>query len=1020
MRKKTKYFLLVAFSFVLTFCACFGFVGCDKARKQGSVKSEVTIAPPEDDGLPKTDYRITVIDPDGEKVVGVEVILYMTGDSEAYSGATTGADGVALLRAAKGTGYSVVLARIPEGYEYVQNASLSENETEKTVYLDKASSGNVRYRLTVKSEGGMAMEGISVSLLDGGTSVTTAITGETGLAVLRVEEQKAYSVTLKGLPKGYSYEAVTTSADVLEQEIVVKSAVISEAMPKNHRYKMDDIIYDFTVTTSDGTTFTLSEALKTKKMVLINFWATWCGPCRGEFDDMQRAYERYIDDVAIIALSPEDQNAAIANYKKNYNAATLTFDMAYDSIGLYSTFASYTTGYPTSVIVDRYGKICDYGVGGVTEATFRYEFGRFTDKTYVQSKYDPNASGEIPEVEPDKPDVSMPESSIIETAINGTNFKGTYSGVEDGTVWPWIVPQSTDGEYESYLTPSNIGHNNTTSIVYLDFEIDAGQFLTFDYLFNLENIGGSDVLYVSIDGSEMMTLTRISEGYNESADKAVWSTCYVFTPLEKGEHKLMLTYVKDSSDSYLEGTETLMIKDVRYTNVSDLTTGVDVLREAANDWKEVDGVSQWTSFVDVVLGDDGVYHVGTKDGPYLLANIQGETRWSNVSISDLASAGYIKLVGAPQDYITTGTSNPPKGSYIESNKGYAFFADASDVDGYVLVDETLQAVLDDIVYKFYHTTREDFKTKYYTENTWLELCRYYDHYGTGESIANPLIGLGEKFALEAKLGKNHVNVNKTLMPRGLTYSFVPAESGAYRIYSVIDSTLEQGGFVNITGNGLNKGDDAKQDFNVYVWFEAGKTYYIAAAFDLPSSLGEYDFHIERVGDSYEEFTHAGDGTYTFQLNADGSFARDDDGNTIEIVSRQNNVHAVLGDDGFYHQVGKDGNAETGEYSYFYVQITQLNYLFEASIEDLVCGRAGFEALNGVNPFDFTSDGGENYVETMKEYVAKAITDEKDEKYGCVKADEQLVAILTKMLDRIGHDADDAWFNLAFYYEHYGK
>lgn len=49
---------------------------------------------------------------------------------------------------------------------------------------------------------------------------------------------------------------------------------------------------DFTVSTLDGGTFTLSDALKEKDAVLVNFWATWCGPCAFEFPYLEEAYEQ--------------------------------------------------------------------------------------------------------------------------------------------------------------------------------------------------------------------------------------------------------------------------------------------------------------------------------------------------------------------------------------------------------------------------------------------------------------------------------------------------------------------------------------------------------------------------------------------------------------------------------------------------------------------------------------------------------------------------------------------------------
>ena len=60
---------------------------------------------------------------------------------------------------------------------------------------------------------------------------------------------------------------------------------------------------DFTMKTVDGGTFTLSEALKEKQVVLINMFATWCGPCKMEFPEMIRSYEERKDYVDVFAFS---------------------------------------------------------------------------------------------------------------------------------------------------------------------------------------------------------------------------------------------------------------------------------------------------------------------------------------------------------------------------------------------------------------------------------------------------------------------------------------------------------------------------------------------------------------------------------------------------------------------------------------------------------------------------------------------------------------------------------------------
>ena len=126
-----------------------------------------------------------------------------------------------------------------------------------------------------------------------------------------------------------------------------------------------DAVYlaDFTVDTIDGSSFTLSDALKDHEMVLINLWATWCGPCQIEFPFLQEALEKNTDKVAVIALSvePKDTDEKLKEYAGE-NGLTLPMGRVGDT-GL-DRFAN--QGTPTSVIVGRGGKVMNVEVGAMT------------------------------------------------------------------------------------------------------------------------------------------------------------------------------------------------------------------------------------------------------------------------------------------------------------------------------------------------------------------------------------------------------------------------------------------------------------------------------------------------------------------------------------------------------------------------------------------------------------------------------------------------------------------------------
>jgi peroxiredoxin len=113
---------------------------------------------------------------------------------------------------------------------------------------------------------------------------------------------------------------------------------------------------DISVTTLEGKTLKLSE-LKGKRVVL-DFWATWCPPCRKEIPHfIELANGASPDELVIIGISSEDADTLKAFVKKN--GINYPIALADDLPSPYSD----VTGIPTTFFIDRQGVIQDVLVG---------------------------------------------------------------------------------------------------------------------------------------------------------------------------------------------------------------------------------------------------------------------------------------------------------------------------------------------------------------------------------------------------------------------------------------------------------------------------------------------------------------------------------------------------------------------------------------------------------------------------------------------------------------------------------
>ncbi len=119
---------------------------------------------------------------------------------------------------------------------------------------------------------------------------------------------------------------------------------------------------DFVVSDPDGNPIQLS-AYRGKR-VLLNFWATWCPPCRVEMPALQEAYTSYAgDDFVILAINYLESSEDIKAFLQSNG---LTFPVGIDSSG--EVFRSYrVASIPTSLFLDRNGVVLAVYRGPLTK-----------------------------------------------------------------------------------------------------------------------------------------------------------------------------------------------------------------------------------------------------------------------------------------------------------------------------------------------------------------------------------------------------------------------------------------------------------------------------------------------------------------------------------------------------------------------------------------------------------------------------------------------------------------------------
>lgn len=147
----------------------------------------------------------------------------------------------------------------------------------------------------------------------------------------------------------------------------------SDAMNESDQVGINkgDIAPDFELTTLDGEVVKLSDYRGQR--VMLNFWGTWCPPCRAEMPDMQKFYEK--KDMVILAVNLLETESNPDNVQKFVDEYGLTFTIPLDEESAVSDHYK-VSAYPTSLMIDSSGRIQSRFMGAINYDMMVQEFER--------------------------------------------------------------------------------------------------------------------------------------------------------------------------------------------------------------------------------------------------------------------------------------------------------------------------------------------------------------------------------------------------------------------------------------------------------------------------------------------------------------------------------------------------------------------------------------------------------------------------------------------------------------------
>ena len=157
-------------------------------------------------------------------------------------------------------------------------------------------------------------------------------------------------------------QATVTPAASHESTGGETAACMADAKPANWDFKLKNV---------EGKEVALASFKDSGKVILLNFWATWCGPCKAEIPGFIELQQKYKDKLTIIGYSVDDTAELAKKYAAEYkmNYPILLGEGREDVQDAYGPI----WGIPASFIISKDGRVCRKHMGIAPKAVFEKE-----------------------------------------------------------------------------------------------------------------------------------------------------------------------------------------------------------------------------------------------------------------------------------------------------------------------------------------------------------------------------------------------------------------------------------------------------------------------------------------------------------------------------------------------------------------------------------------------------------------------------------------------------------------------